>query len=161
MTTKPSANGVIHRAKPARKRDASALSIRGRCARCSRQGATRSDPRNRATATTATRVNSSDQRVSSTSSLRMFWTVFRPVSGRNRPSASRPANPAFFPARATATREVLGGASAGMSHLLDFRPAENALGQEDQGDRENGKRGDILVINAEIGGPHVVLRGRH
>src|SRR5215813_2078365 len=93
--------------------------------------------RKRPPATIATNANSSGRRASSSISLRMFWTVLKPTRGRNRPNASRPASAASLRA-ATGSMPLGEGASAVISsHLLDFRPAEDALGQEDQRDGED------------------------
>ena len=50
---------------------------------------------------TATSAISNGQRVSSTSSLRMFWTVLNPINGSSRPKAMRPAQAASRNARTT------------------------------------------------------------
>src|SRR5438445_738559 len=104
-------------------------------------------------ATSATSVASSGQGVSSTSSLRMFWTVTKPISGRNSPNAMRPAKAASRSARATAGAEAECCASAAMSHLLHVGPAKNALRQEDHGDGKNRKGGDVLVVARNVFGP--------
>src|SRR5262245_37520938 len=117
----------------------------------------------------ATKTARSGQRVSSSSSLRMFWTVLKPISGRNRPNASSPATAASRSARVMLVPSLpfrgrvvgraptgWGGcpcASTAISHLLDFRPAQYALGEEDQRDGEDREGGDILVVDGEIGRP--------
>jgi hypothetical protein len=62
-------------------------------------------------ATIATSMASKGQRVSSTSSLWIFWTVLKPISGSNRPKAMRPVHPASRSARTTSRRGE-GAASA-------------------------------------------------
>src|SRR5674536_274536 len=57
---------------------------------------------------------------------------------------SREVKPASRSARAISTRWF--GAPSPISHLLDIRPAEQALRQEDQCDGEHGKGGDVLVV---------------
>src|SRR5271166_180610 len=98
----------------------------------------------------AMKTASSGQRVSSTSSLWMFRTVLKPMSGRNRPQEMRAATPASRHARARSRRS---DASGVISHFLHFRSAQQALRQEDHGDRKNGKGRDILVVGREIGRP--------
>src|SRR5258705_2936617 len=102
----------------------------------------------------ATIAVSSGQRVSSTSSLWMFWTVLNPISGRNRPKAMRPASAPSRSARMTSTRVAGEGASAAISDFLHVRPAEDALRQEDHGDGEDGEGGDVLVVRGDVGRPH-------
>src|SRR5262249_8082561 len=118
------------------------------------QGAIRSAWRKRPPAMIATSAASNGQRVSRTSSLRMFWTVLKPISGSSRPNAMRPVIAAWRSARATATREADGGSSGAISHLVHVRSAEDALRQEDHGDGEDGEGGDILIVGGEIGRPH-------
>src|SRR5674536_261436 len=65
---------------------------------------------------------------------------------------SREVKPASRSARAISTRWF--GAPSPISHLLDIRPAEQALRQEDQCDGEHGKGGDVLVVDGKIGRPH-------
>src|SRR5258708_31213086 len=88
------------------------------------------------------------------SSLRMFWTVLKPISGSNSPNAMRPVIAAWRSARTTSTREAGCVASCAISHLLHVRSAEDALRQEDHGDGGDGEGGDILVIGGEIRPPH-------
>src|SRR5262245_52972473 len=97
-----------------------------------------------------TMMNSSGQRVSRINSLRMSWTVLKPISGRNSPNEMRPVNAA---ARSAPLRSGLAGASSAISHLLDFRPAENALRQENHRNGENRESGNVLVVDREIGRP--------
>src|SRR5438067_7451269 len=103
----------------------------------------------RPAATIPTNVANSGQRVSNTSSLRMFCTVLKPISGRNRPKAISPASAASRSARMISTRDAGGDASTVISHFLHVRPAENALRQEDHGDREDRERRDVLVVGGE------------
>src|SRR5215211_9183144 len=76
------------------------------------------------------------------------------MSGRKRPNASSPASAVSFTARAISIRFSGPDVSAAMSHLLDFRPPEDALGQEDQRNGEDREGGDVLVVDREVGGPH-------
>src|SRR5215211_8030244 len=99
----------------------------------------------------ATTTSSRDKRVSSSSSLRMFCTVWKPMSGRKRPNASSPASAVSFTARAISIRFSGPDVSAAMSHLLDFRPPEDALGQEDQRYGQDREGGDVLVVDREVG----------
>src|SRR5690242_3622098 len=118
-------------------------------ARRSSQGASRSACRNRPPVMMATSAASRGQRVSRTSSLWMVWAVVKPVSGRNRPNATRPVIAACRSARTTSTR----GASSAISHLLHVRAAEDALRQEDHGDGENREGGNVLVVAGNVGRP--------
>src|SRR5262245_65808412 len=102
----------------------------------------------------ATSAASNGQRVSRMSWLWMFWTVLKPISGRNRPNAMRPVIVACRSARTTSTREASCDASCAISHLLHVRPAEDALRQEDHGDGEDGEGGHILVVGGERSRPH-------
>src|SRR5262249_53350743 len=117
-------------------------------------GAIRIACRKRPAAMIATSAASSGQRVSSTISLRMFWTVLKPISGSKSPNAMRPVIAAWRSAPTISTREAGGGASSAISHLLHIRSAEDALRHEDHGDGENGEGGDILVVDGEIRRPH-------
>src|SRR2546423_1437723 len=103
-------------------------------------------------ATSATSAPSSGQRVSSTSSLRMFWTVLKPISGRNRPKAIRPANAA---ARNAAARSGPAACCAcfAISDLLHVGASENALRQKDHGDGQDREGGDVLVGARDVFGP--------
>src|SRR5882757_9834886 len=127
---------------------------RGRRARRSSQGASRRAWRNRAAAMIATSAASSGQRVSRMSSLWMFWTVLKPISGRKRQKAIKPASAVSRSARTMSTREADADASTVISHLLHVRPAENALRQEDHGDGQDREGGDVLVVGREISRPH-------
>src|SRR5229473_2382925 len=91
----------------------------------------------------ATRIASSGQRVSRMSSLWIFWTVLKPMSGRNRPKAMRAATAASRHARIKSRRS---DASSAISHFLHVWSAQQTLRQEDHGNRENGKGGDILIV---------------
>src|SRR5712671_1275814 len=97
----------------------------------------------------ATKANSICQRVSSTISLRMFWTVRKPISGSNRKKASTAVSPASM----IAARRAARAAGADMSDLLDIRPSEQALRQEDERDGEDRESRDVLVVGREIGRP--------
>src|ERR1035441_3184318 len=133
--TKPIAKGVNHLAKTARQPAGAAAT--GRNVRCLSHGSNTSEKASRPAPTTATMANSNGQRVVRMRSLRMFVTVWKPISGRNRAKASRAVKPASRSARAISTRWF--GAPSAISHLLDIRPAEQALRQEDQCDGEHGK----------------------
>src|SRR6516162_10465294 len=87
------------------------------------------------------------QRVSRMSSLWMFRTVLKPISGRNSPQEMRAAMVASRHARARSRRD----ASGVISHFLDVGSAQQTLRQKDHGDRKNGKGGDILIVGREIG----------
>src|SRR5580693_10417541 len=86
----------------------------------------------------------------------MLTTVWKPISGSNRPKAIRPVNPASrkAPTMSTCspwTRSLC--APAPMSDLLDIRPAEQALRQEDQGDRQHRESGDVFVVDGKVSRP--------
>src|SRR5712671_3121079 len=98
----------------------------------------------------ATKANSICQRVSRTISLRMFWTVRKPISGSSRKKASTAVSPASM----IAARRAARAAGAAMSDFLDIRPAEQALRQEDERDGEDREGGDVLVVDRKIGRPH-------
>src|ERR1700694_4300269 len=98
----------------------------------------------------ATMTASSGQRVSRTSSLWIFRTVLKPMSGSNRPQAMRAAIAASRHARIKPRRS---DASSAISHFLHVRSPEQTLRQEDHGNRENGKGGDILIVSGEVGRP--------
>src|SRR5262249_3033918 len=104
-------------------------------------------------ATTATSVASSGQRVSRTSSLWMFWTVLKPISGRNRPNAISAVIAVSRRMRTMSTCAAGNDACGAISHLLHVGPAEDALRQEDHGDGENGEGGDVLVVDREVRRP--------
>src|ERR1700692_1747560 len=97
----------------------------------------------------ATRPKSICQRVSSTISLRLFWTGRKPISGSSRENART----AVSPAPLTAARRAARAAGAAMSDFLDIRPAEQALRQEDERDGDDREGRCVLVVGRE--------RGRH
>src|SRR5215469_13233642 len=99
----------------------------------------------------ATKVASRPKRVSRISVLLRFWTVRKPISGRNSPKASSAVQAASRSARATSMR-VFGAAL--MSDLLDVRAPEQALRQEDQRDNQNAERRHVLVVDGKIRRPH-------
>src|SRR3989442_15096710 len=101
----------------------------------------------------ATSAASNGQRVSRISSLWMFCTVLKPISGRNRPNARRPARAAARSARRISTREAIPDASSAISHLLHVGSPQNALRQKDHRDREDGEDGNVLVIDREVSRP--------
>src|SRR4051795_7647946 len=93
------------------------------------------------------------------------WSVRKERIGIERPSVIRAQNAASFRAlarssvrRATraceADRVGVAAASTAASDLLDLWPAENAGGHEHEGDGEDRKRRDVLVLDREIGRPH-------
>src|SRR3977135_551793 len=94
----------------------------------------------------ATKPNSICHRVSRTISLRMFWTVRKPISGSSRKKASTAVSPASM----IAARRAARAAGAAMSDFLDIRPAEQALRQEDERDGEDREGRDVLVVGREI-----------
>src|SRR5262245_33883521 len=136
---KPYVIGLPQQAKAVR--SASGISMRGRCAATASRGAMMKSCRNRKPATMATRTRSKGQRVSSTSSLRMFWTVSKPISGTSSAKVRRAVMPVWrkAPARSGLDEET------GISHLFDVGPAEDALRQEDHHDDENRKGGHVLI----------------
>src|SRR4051794_34358358 len=105
-------------------------------------------------ATIATMIKNRPQWVSSWSVLRMLGSEEKAMSGRKTAAARSPVTTASFRARVTAAWVAPTGASATISHLLDVRPAEEALRQEDQGDGKDGEDRDVLVVDGEIGRPH-------
>src|SRR4249919_1652820 len=100
----------------------------------------------------ATVATSKGQRVTRIRSLRTFVTVWNPMSGRNRPNATKAVTPASRRARVISTRPPC--APSSMSDLLDIGPAKQPLRQEDQCDRQHGKSSDVLVVNGKICRPH-------
>src|SRR5205085_11471937 len=115
-------------------------------ARWSSHGAITSEWASFAATMIATNVSSSGRRVSSSSSLRMFCTVLKPISGRNSAKAMRAVSKASFSARPTSRRPAVDAdAGSAISDLLHFRTAEQALRQEDERDREDREGGDVLV----------------
>src|SRR3954454_8143021 len=100
----------------------------------------------------ATMASSSGMRVSSSSSLRMFWMVLKPISGSSSAKAISAVKTASLSARAVFERaavwgRAVSGAGPAMSHLLPFRPPEQALWQEDQRDGKNREGRDVLVVD--------------
>src|SRR6204780_3730716 len=104
----------------------------------------------------ATTMNSSGQRVVSTIWLLPSTPVKNPISGKRTPKATKPVKPASRNAPVISTRPLCASAcltTACISDLLDIRPAEQALRQEDQGDGEHGEGGDVLVVDGEVSRP--------
>src|SRR5688572_27502776 len=105
----------------------------------------------------ATKAANSGQRVSSTSSLRMFCAARNAISGRNRRKAIPPENPAARSARMKSGREASWIASwlapSAISDLLNFRAAEQALRQEDHHHHQDREGGDVLVVARKVGRP--------
>src|SRR5471030_758928 len=99
-----------------------------------------------------TMAKNSGQRVVRINSLRMSCSVLNAISGRNSPKARSAVTPASVNALLSLPRSL--EACALISHLLDVRPAEQALRQENQCDGEHGEGGDILVVDGEICRPH-------
>src|SRR5664279_1491876 len=145
--TKPMAKGVNHLATTARQ-PAGGADTR-RMVRCLSAGSISSEKASRPAPTMATMANNSCQRVVRTKLLPKSVTVWKPISGRNSPKASKAVMPASRSARAISTRFC--GAPSAISNLLDIRPAEQALRQEDQCNGEHGKCGDVLVVDGKIG----------
>src|SRR5258708_17418570 len=101
-------------------------------------------------------ASSSGQRVVRTSWLLPSTPVKNPISGSSAPQAIKPVKPASRNAPVMSTRPLCAPAcltAACISDLLDIRPAEQALRQEDQGDGEHGEGGDVLVVDGEVGRP--------
>src|SRR5664279_3218449 len=99
-----------------------------------------------------TMAKNNGQRVVRISSLRMSTTVLKPISGRNKPKARSAVMPASVKARLSLLRSIV--ARAVISYLFDVGPAEQALRQENQRDREHGEGRDVLVVDGKIGRPH-------
>src|SRR5271170_4149493 len=102
---------------------------------------------------TATKAKSSGQRVVSVSSLLPLTPVRNPINGSNRPNAIAPVKTASRSAPVTLTRSLWTRsfcAPAAISDLLDVRPAEQALRQENQRDHQDGKGGDIFVVDGKV-----------
>src|SRR2546430_16112736 len=95
--------------------------------------------RKRPAAMIATSAASNGQRVSSTISLRMFWTVLKPISGSNSPNVIRPVMAAWRSAPIISTREAGADAPSAISDLLPIPAPEEALREEDHGDGEGGE----------------------
>ena len=79
----------------------------------------------------ATKIANSSQRVSSTSSLRMSWTVLNADQRQEQAEGNQAGEGRVSAARATKSEEAALFASSAMSDLLHFRPAKDALRQED------------------------------
>src|SRR4051812_34716814 len=139
--TKPSVAGLPQRARTGRRR--SGTRICGRCAGSASRGTITGRSRKRKTETTATRAKSSGQRVSSTSSLRMFWTVLKPMSGNSSPKVRSAVTAVWRKAPAIS---VAAEGSSDISHLLDIGPAEDALRHENHHNGEDRERGHVLVV---------------
>src|SRR5882757_8996563 len=150
MTTKPSANGVNQFTNAALRTGTFGSATAGRRARRARHGSIAREPVSFAAVISATIASRSGKRVSSSSSLRMFCTVRKPISGRNRKKDISAVTAAPLSARATSTRARCGRAvccaATLISHLLHFRPPQQPLRQEDQRDDEDRKGGDVLVV---------------
>src|ERR1700723_3310851 len=104
----------------------------------------------------ATTANSSGQRVVSTSWLLPSTPVKNPISGRSTPKAIKPVKPASRNAPVISTRPLCAPAcltAALSSELFDIRAAEQALGQENQSNRQHGKGGDVFVVDGKVGRP--------
>src|SRR6266702_3959666 len=132
--TKPATDGIAQRATAVR--SASGSTTTARPLRRASQGPITSEYTNRPPAMSPTSTKKSPQRVSRTSSLRMFWTVLKPINGNRRPNARRPVKRA-----------------SRISDLFDIGPAEDALWQEDHGDGENREGGDVLIGAGDVFGP--------
>src|ERR1700692_893136 len=96
-------------------------------------------------------ASSSGQRGLRTSWLLPSTPVKKPISGNSTPKATRPVKPASRTAPAMSTRPLC--APLAISDLLDIRPAEQALWQEDQGDGQHGEGSDVLVVDGKVGRP--------
>src|SRR6202140_4448988 len=104
----------------------------------------------------ATMASSSGQRGVRTSWLLAATPVKNPTSGKSAPKAIKPVKPASRNAPVISTRPLCAPAcltAACISDLLDIRPAEQALRQEDQGDGEYGEGGDVLVVDGKVSRP--------
>src|SRR5262245_19388430 len=121
--------------------------------RSSRNGAIATTCRKRRPAMIATSVNRRPKRVSSTSSLRMFWTVLKPISGRNSPNAMSAVSAVSRKARMRRGGAMEWATSSRISTFLHVGPAENALRQEDHHDRQNREGGHVFVGARHVFGP--------
>src|SRR5579862_9605026 len=104
----------------------------------------------------ATMANNSGQRVVRTSWLLPSTPVKNPISGNSTPKAIKPVKPASRNAPVMSTRRLCAPAcltAACISDLLDIRPAEQALRQEDQCDGQHRERGDVLGVDGKISRP--------
>src|SRR5580692_7519585 len=105
---------------------------------------------------TATMANRSGQRVVRTSLLLPSTPVKNPISGNSTPKAIKPVKPASRNAPVISTRPLCAPAcltAACISDLLDIRPAEQALRQEDQSDRKHREGGDVFIVDGKVGRP--------
>src|SRR5204862_3768600 len=127
-----------------------APSRRGRTALWASQGAIRSECAKRAPAMIATMAPSNGQRVSRMSSLWIFWTVLKPISGSSSPQLTMAVSAASRPARTISRRW---DASTAISDFLHVGSSQQTLRQEDHRDGENRESGDIFVVGREIGRP--------
>src|ERR1700722_6212511 len=104
----------------------------------------------------ATTANNNGQRVVSTSRLLPSTPVKNPISGNSTPNATRPVKPASRNAPVISTRPLCAPTcltAPCISDLLDIRPAEQALRQEDQGDGQHRESGDVLVVDGKVSRP--------
>src|ERR1700757_312513 len=82
-----------------------------------------------------------------------------PIISENSTSATAALISAFFRMKAMPGAEAIGLCSGAVTltqaalDFFDFRPAEQAGRKEDEDDDKNGKRGDVLVFDREIGRP--------
>src|SRR5215468_10799366 len=118
------------------------------------RGASTSTEMKRMAAMLPTNANNSGQRVVTTSASRILVVVLKPTSGRNTPSAISAVSPVSRSAPAKRVRILAPpGCMPPMSDLLDVGPAQQPLGQENQGDCQYGESGDILVVDREVSRP--------
>src|SRR5215469_18368305 len=108
----------------------------------------------RIAATLPTNANNSGQRVVRIRTLLISVMVSKPTSGRNTPSATSAVSAVSRSASPKRVR-ILGPAAcaAPISDLLDIRPAQQPLRQENQSDRQHGESSDILIVDGEVGRP--------
>src|SRR5215470_16694242 len=101
-----------------------------------------------------TNANSNGQRVARIRTLLISVTVSKPTSGRNTPSATSAVSPV---SRSAPPKRVRIFAPANcmspISDLLDVRPAQQPLWQENQSDCQHGEGGNVLVVDREISRP--------
>src|ERR1700724_3195238 len=103
-----------------------------------------------------TPANNSGHRGGKTSWVLPSAPVKKPNTRSNTPKAIRPVDPASRNAPVISTRPLCAPAcltAACISDLLDIRPAEQALRQEDQGDGQHREGGDVLVVDGKMGRP--------
>src|ERR1700719_3415452 len=104
----------------------------------------------------ATMASSSGHGVVRTSWWLPSTPVKNPISGKSTPNAIKPVSPASRNAPVMSTRPLCAPAcltAACISDLLDIRPAEQALRQEDQCNRQHREGGDVFVVDGEVGRP--------